>query len=121
MNDLNTTQIEGKIVKDPIIHRTMKGNPICTFSIASNRFFKKDSELERETSFFEIEAWDDLAEICHALGKKGRSCRIHGRMKQDRWNAPDGGPRSKIVVVADSIEFRPEAKKDKRSEEENAN
>ena len=46
------------------------------------------------------------------MGKKGRGVRVVGRLKQDRWTGTDGKPRSKIAIVAEHVEFRPEFKKD---------
>ena len=35
-----------------------------------------------------------------------------GRLKQDRWTGPEGQTRSKIQIVAEHMEFKPQAKKD---------
>ena len=111
MNNLNSILIEGNLVRDPLFRSTPKGTPVCTFSLASNRFFKQDTGLEKEVSFFEIETWAKLAEACNSLGKKGRGVRVVGRLKQDRWTGTDGKPRSRISIVAEHVEFRPEFKK----------
>jgi single-strand DNA-binding protein len=108
MNNLNSIIIEGNMVRDPLIRSTTKGTPVCTFSIASNRFYKQDSVLESEVSFFDVESWSKLAESCHELGHKGRGVKVVGRLKQDRWNGPDGKMRSKVTIVAEHVEFRPE-------------
>jgi len=109
LNDLNQTSLEGNITKDPESRSTPNGTLISTFSIATNRYFKNgDEATERETSFFEIEAWGKLAENCITLAHKGRGCRIFGRLKQERWIGPDGKPRSKIILVAKEIEYKPD-------------
>jgi single-strand DNA-binding protein len=108
LNSLNLLVIEGNIVKDPVFRQTPKGTMIAAFSIASNRYYRNGEEMEQETSFFEVEAWGRLAENCQTLAHKGRGCRVTGRMKQERWNGPDGSPRSKVIVVADKIEYNPE-------------
>ena len=113
MNNLNSILIEGNLVKDPLFRSTPKGTPVCTFSLASNRYFKQDSGFEREVSFFDVETWSKLAENCYNLGHKGRGVRVVGRLKQDRWTGPDGKGRSKITIVAEHVEFKPEFKKDR--------
>ena len=35
-----------------------------------------------------------------------------GRLKQDRWNSPEGQSRSKVSIVAEHVEFMPQLKKD---------
>ncbi|MDL2229336.1 single-stranded DNA-binding protein [Treponema sp. OttesenSCG-928-L16] len=112
MNNLNSLLLEGNLVRDPVFRSTAKGTPVCTFSIASNRFYKQDSGTEKEVSFFDVETWAKLAENCYNLGRKGRGVRVVGRLKQDRWDGPDGKQRSRITIVAEHVEFKPEFKKD---------
>jgi single-strand DNA-binding protein len=112
MNNLNSILIEGNLVRDPLLRSTPKGTPVCTFCLASNRFYKQDSELEKEVGFFDVETWAKLAESCYNLGHKGRGVRVVGRLKQERWTASDGRARSKITIVAEHVEFRPEFRKE---------
>ncbi|MDR2632612.1 MAG: single-stranded DNA-binding protein [Treponema sp.] len=112
MNNLNSILIEGNLIKDPLFRSTPKGTPLCTFCLASNRIYKKDSGLEEEVSFFNVETWAKLAEHCHNLGHKGRGVRVVGRLKQDRWNDPEGNPHSKVTIVAEHVEFRPDFRKE---------
>jgi len=81
-------------------------------SLASNRYLKQESGFEKEVSFFNVETWARLAEACYSKGRKGRGVRIVGRLKQERWNDPDGKPRSKVTIIAEHVEFRPEFKKE---------
>jgi len=116
MNNLNSILIEGNMVRDPQLRATPKGTSVCMFSLASNRFFKQDSGMEKEVSFFEVETWAKLAEACNNLGKKGRGVRVVGRLKQDRWTGNDGKPHSRVTIVAEHVEFRPEFRRDAHSE-----
>jgi single-strand DNA-binding protein len=121
MNNLNSILIEGNLVRDPLLRTTPKGTPVCTFSLASNRFFKQDSGLEREVSFFEVEVWAKLAEQCYNRGRKGRGVRVVGRLKQDRWNGADGKAHSRITIVAEHVEFRPDFKKEASCQDDGSN
>jgi len=116
MNNLNSILIEGNFVKDPETRTTTKGTTSCTFTIASNRFYKQESGFEKEVSFFDVESWSRVAEICFSKGKKGRGVRIVGHLKQERWKGIDGKPRSKVVIVAEHVEFHPEFKKEKEEQ-----
>jgi single-strand DNA-binding protein len=117
MNNLNSILIEGNMVRAPEFRTTGKGTPVCKFSLASNRYFKQNSDLEMEVSYFDTEAWGKLAESCHRLGYKGRDIRVVGRLKQERWQDRERNVKSKVVIVAEHIEFRPEMKKDTAAEE----
>ncbi|MDR2782277.1 MAG: single-stranded DNA-binding protein [Treponema sp.] len=116
MNNLNSVLIEGNLVRDPLLKSTAKGMSVCTFRLASNRFYRQDNMLEKEVSFFDVESWSKLAENCFNLGRKGRGVRVVGRLKQDRWNGPDGKPHSRISIIAEHVEFRPDFKKEEEME-----
>jgi single-strand DNA-binding protein len=38
--------------------------------------------------------------------------RVVGRLKQDRWTSPEGQGRSKVSIVAEHVEFKPQLKKE---------
>jgi single-strand DNA-binding protein len=42
---------------------------------------------------------------------EGRGVRVVGRLKQDRWTGPEGQARSKVSIVAEHVEFKPQLKK----------
>jgi single-strand DNA-binding protein len=111
MNNLNSILIEGNLVRDPELSYTPKGTAVCKFSVASNRFFKHEEEMQKEVSFFDVSTWARLAEVCGEYLKKGRGVRVVGRLKQDRWTDPDGKPHSRVEIVAEHVEFRPQLKK----------
>ena len=114
MNNLNSVLIEGNMVRDPLVRSTQKGTSVCNFSIASNRFYRKDQSeagFEQEVGFFEVEVWGKLAEICNTQGRKGRGVRVVGRLKQNRWTGDDGKSHTKIAIVAEHVEYRQDFKK----------
>jgi len=121
MNNLNSVLIEGNMVRDPLIRSTPKGTQVCNFSIASNRFYRQDSNLEKETGFFEIEAWGKLATACSTQGRKGRGVRVVGRLKQDRWTGSDGKSHNKVAIVAEHVEYRTDFKKSDETVSESDN
>ena len=106
MNSLNSVLIEGNLTRQPVLTHTPNGASVCKFSIASNRFYKSNNENVQEVSFFEIEAWSRLAENCHERLDKGRGVRVVGRLKQERWETSEGN-RSRIIIVADHVDFKP--------------
>jgi single-strand DNA-binding protein len=115
MNDLNFVLIEGTLTGDLSVRLTAKGTPLCTFSIASGRSYKGDDGLQKEAGFFGIEAVSKLAEYCHNIGREGSGVRVIGRLKQECWSGDDGKAHSKVFIIADHVEFRPERAKEKGS------
>ena len=110
MNNLNSVLIEGNLTRDPELSYTGKGTAVAKLGVANNRWFKQEEELQKETSFFDVTVWGRQAEVCEQYLKKGRGVRVVGRLKQDRWQDPEGNPHSKIEIVAEHVEFRPERK-----------
>ncbi len=111
MNSLNSIILEGNLTRDPETQYTTKGTALCHFTVASNRQYKQENtdDYNDEVSYFDIESWGKQAEICEKYLEKGRGIRVVGRLKQNRWEQ-DGHSRSKIVIVAEHIEFRPKTK-----------
>jgi single-strand DNA-binding protein len=108
MSNLNSILVEGDVIGDPKFNINSEGVFICCkFTISSCRYFKTDTGLEKEVSYFDIETWYKLAEQCAKRGHKGRGVRVVGRLKQERWNDIDGKPQSKIIIVAEHVEFKP--------------
>jgi single-strand DNA-binding protein len=110
MNSLNSILVEGNLVRDPALTQTPKGTHVCSFSLASNRYYRVDSESEsqKEVSFFDIEVWAKLAEACADNLKKGRGVRVVGRLKQDRWADAEGKNHSRLKIIGEHVEFKPE-------------
>lgn len=118
MNNLNSILLEGNLVRDPQLSQTPKGTSVCTFSVASNRYLKQETGYQEEVSFFDVETWAKLAEVCGETLTKGRGVRVVGRLKQDRWKDTEGSPHSKVKIVAEHVEFRPVFKDRKEGEDQ---
>ena len=115
MNPLNSILLEGNVVKQPDIRETAKGTAVCTFSIASNRSFRSEAGIfDKEVSFFEVEAWGQLAIICCQQCTKGRGVRVVGRLKQGRWTDTAGKNHSKVTIIAEHVELKPVFQKEEK-------
>jgi single-strand DNA-binding protein len=100
----------GNVVRAPELSRTGKGNPFTRFRFACSRM-PRDGERESETDFVDIEAYGKLAENICLSCQVGSRLVIAGKIRHQRWEAEDGSPRSRYVVLADaaglSLEFDP--------------
>lgn len=106
VNYLNSILIEGNLVRDPQAGETPGGVKVCLFTVATNRYYRKDGESQTETSYFMVEVWGRTAENCERFLKKGGGVRIVGRLKQDRWSDQDGRKHSRIKIVAEHVDFK---------------
>lgn len=112
MNSLNSILIEGNLTRDPVVSETPKGTKVCNFSVASNRFYRHNEEMQKEVSFFDVETWSKLADKCADQLEKGRGVRVVGRLRQDRWTDREGQNRSRVKIVAEHVDIRTQFKRD---------
>ncbi|MEW5802424.1 MAG: single-stranded DNA-binding protein [bacterium] len=108
MASFNRVILMGNLTKDPELRYTSSGLAVAHFSLAINRkYTAKEGDKKEEVDFFDIETWDKQAELCSEYLSKGSGVLIEGRLKQDRWEDETGGKRSRIKIVATTIQFLP--------------
>ncbi len=117
-NQLNQTIIEGNLVAPAEIKSTQNGNVISKFSLAVNNSYKgKDGNWVNNPSFIDIETWGEgRAKFLQEKSDKGKTARIIGHLKQDRWEDADGKKHSKVYLVADDISFKSREKSIKKEQ-----
>ena len=112
MNALNQIILEGNIVRQPERKEMPSGSTVCTLPVAVNRRYKtQGGDVAEEVSYFDVDAYGNLADVCAKWCPKGRGVRIVGRLKQNRWKDEDGKAHSRVKIIAEHIEFKPFQKK----------
>ena len=102
----NSVSIAGNLTRDPDLRVTPNGKSVASFDIAINSFHKdKAGNKVEETVFIPITVWAKQADVCAEYLKKGHPVLIGGRIRQERWEAKEGGKRSRLVVVAQVVKF----------------
>lgn len=97
MNNINSLVVEGKITKP-----SKNG----AFTMAVDHYYKNaEGKCLLETSYFDVEAFGNLAELCDKYALKGRGVSVVGRLTQKKWKE-EGKNFSKVYVVAEHIEFK---------------
>ena len=118
MNQLNSLIIEGNVVRAPELREPKDGFKVCTIPLAVNRFYRNaKGDGVNEVSFFDVETFGKMAEICYKKCGKGRGLRVVGRLRQARWVKSDGHNTSKISIIAEHIEFKKKVVKQESSED----
>lgn len=107
MSQLNQIILEGSIVQKSELKKLMSGAEFCQFTlknVADNRNLSE--KRERFISNFEIFAYDSLAKTV-STKKLGQEIRLIGRLKQLEWVEYPDKKRSRCVIVADHIDYKP--------------
>jgi single-strand DNA-binding protein len=100
------TILIGRLGRDPETRNTQGGHKLATFSMATDRNFKRGEEWERETTWHEVETWGRLAEYVALKARKGSLVMVEGRLKLDQWEDRNtGNKRSKMKLVGESVKF----------------
>ena len=110
MQDTNLTILIGRITSDPELKHTESGKAVCSFQIAVNGY--KD-----DVSFIPVTAWNKTAELVTQYVKKGNRIAVEGRINQRSYEHKEGGKRSVVEVVANSVQFL----ESKQSKQESVN
>lgn len=96
---MNVCILGGRITKDLELKTTQTGKSVCQFSLAVNRFGK-----DKEADFFNVVAWNALAETISKYCHKGDQIFIEGRLTTRSYEK-DGQKRYITEVVANSMDF----------------
>jgi len=110
MANINQIFLLGNLTRDPEIRYTNEGMAITEMNIAINKRWKDpDGEENINTDFFNITAWNHLAENCANNLKKGDRIFAGGHINLRTWENKDGKKFNIISISADvvglSLEF----------------
>ena len=101
----NTVTVVGNITDNPELRFTAGGQAMARFTVAVNRRWqdRTNNEWQEETSFFDCTCWREQAENAAESLKKGTRVLVNGRLRQRRWETPEGDKRSAIGIEVDEI------------------
>ena len=106
MPSLNKVIIIGNVGSDPEMRFTPSGKPVTSFSVATNWMYTTpEGERKQETEWFNVVAWNRLAEQCNQFLGKGRLVYAEGRLRTRTWDGQDGQQRSRVEVIANRVVF----------------
>jgi single-strand DNA-binding protein len=104
---LNKIMLIGNLGREPEMSYTPSGTAVTKFSLAVNRRSKDRDTGERreETTWFNIVAWNQLAETCNSYLHKGSKVYIEGRMTSRKYTDKDGVERTVWDVIANEMQM----------------
>jgi single-strand DNA-binding protein len=103
---LNKIMLIGNLGRDPELNVTAEGTPVTKFSLAVSRnYTTKSGERKEETEWFNIVAWEKLAETCERYLHKGSKVYIEGRLTQRKYTDREGVQRTSVDVIASNMEM----------------
>lgn len=101
--NLNKVILGGRLTADVELKQTPSGVPVCSFSLAVNRKYSKDSEAQ--TDFINCVAWRNTAEFISKYFRKGSSLCAIGSVQTRSWTDNNGQKRYATEIVVDEALF----------------
>lgn len=99
---MNVSTIIGNLTRDPELKALPSGTEVCELTVAVNERGKDGKEY---VSFLDVVTFGVTAQNCGRYLTKGRQVAVTGRLRQERWETPEGQKRSRVKIVAQFVDF----------------
>jgi single-strand DNA-binding protein len=93
----------GRLTRDPELRATPDGVSVVRFRLAVDRVARAGEE--RQTDFFDIVAFRQLADTVANYTTKGRLVLVEGKLQTRSYNDREGNRRTVYEIVADTVRF----------------
>ena len=104
--DINRVTLVGRLTRDPELRHLPSGSPVLQMGLAVNGRQKDDGgNWIDKPNFFDIKVFGNQAEMLAQHLSKGRRIGVDGRLDWSSWEAQDGSKRSKVEIVAFTVQF----------------
>ena len=101
MADINTITITGRLTRDPEIKYFDSGSSKTSFSIANNKWSKKDNA--EVASFFNVEVWGKHGVYVAEYGKKGNQIMVTGRLESSTFTGENGEKKTRVYITGEQV------------------
>jgi single-strand DNA-binding protein len=104
--DINRVTIVGRLTRDPELRALPSGTSVLQLGVAVNGRQKDAAgNWSDKPNFFDVKVFGGQAEMLMNHLSKGRRIGVDGRLDWSSWEAQDGSKRSKVEIVAQSVQF----------------
>jgi single-strand DNA-binding protein len=115
MANLNKVMLIGRLTRDPEVRTFANGGKVAKFGFAVNYMMQKKNPTTGEweggeTAFVDIDVFNkpngrQLADLAEQRLRKGQQVYVEGRLRLNEWTDKEGQKKSRLIVVADGLEF----------------
>jgi single-strand DNA-binding protein len=107
MASINRVVLLGNLTHDPELRSLPSGTAVCQLRLAVNDRVKDRAtgEWTDYANYFDVTVFGPQGERCAQYLARGRQVAVDGRLRWRQWEAQDGSKRSKVEVVADTVQF----------------
>lgn len=106
--NLNKAFVLGNLTRDPELRQTASGQAVCSFGLATNRFYTDSTgQKQKQAEFHNIVAWGRQAEVINQYLRKGSLVLIEGRLQTRSWDDQQGNKKYRTEIVAERVQLGP--------------
>jgi single-strand DNA-binding protein len=106
VSDINRVTLVGRLTRDPELRALPSGTSLLSLGLAVNgRQKDQTGNWVDKPNFFDVKVFGAQADMLANHLAKGRRIGVDGRLDWSSWEAQDGSKRSKVEVVAQSVQF----------------
>ena len=98
----------GNLGRDPEMRYTPSGQPVTSFSLATNRRWsdRETGEQKEETTWFRVTVWGKQAETCNEYLRKGRTVLVEAdRIQASAYKNRNDELAASLEVTARTVRF----------------
>ncbi|ADG71871.1 single-stranded DNA-binding protein [Brachyspira murdochii] len=99
----NIVIVEGRLTKDPTYMKTKTGRSLCKFSIANNKYYYSNGNLQKEVYYFDLVAWGYNADKAAVNLFKGKHVLVNGELRQNIYTSKDGSKKNSFYILVSEI------------------
>ena len=108
--NFNKVILVGRLTRDPELKSLPSGQGVCSFGMATDRFFvDKSGQKQQQTEFHNIVLFGRLAEIATQYLSKGALVLIEGRLRTRNWQDAQGNKKYRTEIIAERMQLGPKS------------
>ncbi len=104
---INKAFIYGNLTRDPETRALPSGGQVSSFSVATNRVFRKaDGTKQEQVEYHNVVVFGRQAETCAQYLRKGSGVFVEGRLQTRSWDG-EKGKQYRTEIIAERVQFGP--------------
>jgi single-strand DNA-binding protein len=104
--DINRVTLVGRLTRDPELRHLPSGTQVLQLGLAVNGRQKDEGgNWTDKPNFFDVKVFGNQADMLNQHLSKGRRIGVDGRLDWSSWESQDGSKRSKVEIIANSVQF----------------
>ena len=100
---VNRVTLVGNVGSDPDVGETGNGTPVAHLSLATDRRFRRDGELEKRTDWHRLTVWGKAVDTVGRYVRKGSKLYVEGRIEYGSYEREGVQVPSVDIIVRDFV------------------